>query len=221
MISRAETVFDPTNARPCCGRKLMSINPVDKKKKRVGMSSVERSAFGYVCRLGSDQIIECYGNKDYCDREYSPYDFMAMCSECQYADRWRYTYSYLAPAKTLFDAHTILTVFDEYIDFESPKAFVYFVGDGTAVKIGVAADPQKRLCGLQTGNPRKCRIMYLIPCKSQDAAYMVEKKLHYYFQDYGLAGEWFDIYKNLESNLSFARLFNPCDQNIYCEEGQT
>lgn len=70
------------------------------------------------------------------------------------------------------------------------KCFVYFIQEmeGQAIKIGVAADPLKRLAGLQTGNPRTLTIEQLIV-----GGVSVEKRLHRLWGRKGacIRDEWF------------------------------
>jgi hypothetical protein len=60
------------------------------------------------------------------------------------------------------------------------SGFVYVIGeeDGGAVKIGVASDPVKRLRQMQTGNPRRLRIEYVL-----FGGLSLEKQLHEIWRD--------------------------------------
>lgn len=64
---------------------------------------------------------------------------------------------------------------------------VYFIDDGTAVKIGIALDPLARLDALQTGNPRRLDLIGSIEGDLGD-----ERVLHDRFAAHRLVGEWFD-----------------------------
>lgn len=65
--------------------------------------------------------------------------------------------------------------------------YVYAITDGTAVKLGKSADhPTLRLATLQTGNPRRLRLVaYTIGLK--------EQVVHKLFRRDRLLGEWFRI----------------------------
>jgi hypothetical protein len=72
--------------------------------------------------------------------------------------------------------------------------YVYFIkafGKPPRMKIGKAADPDKRLKELQTGCPYDLAIMAKIRCRSEKHALYVEKLAHQYFKEYRMRGEWF------------------------------
>lgn len=66
--------------------------------------------------------------------------------------------------------------------------YVYFIqaGEDGPVKIGVAAEPFKRLAELQTGNPARLRVVAIIEGDTG-----IEKALHERFAEHRLEGEWF------------------------------
>ena len=71
------------------------------------------------------------------------------------------------------------------------KSFVYIieVEADTPIKIGVANDVAKRIATLQTGNPRRLRLLHALVGDRR-----FEQQLHWLFTDkYGhrLVGEWF------------------------------
>lgn len=76
---------------------------------------------------------------------------------------------------------------------EDPYKVYYIAETGTPnVKVGVAADPHKRLRELQTGNPRQLILRAVIPGFSHlDAALAAERELHSKYEHYRLRGEWF------------------------------
>lgn len=80
---------------------------------------------------------------------------------------------------------------------------IYFVTDGTAIKIGYSIDGQvgRRIGKLQTGNPRRLRL--LATCHGSKKA---EKRLHRQFQTSALRGEWFRRSKDLLGFVSRLRL---------------
>jgi hypothetical protein len=68
---------------------------------------------------------------------------------------------------------------------------LYIIGEGdgcAVVKIGKSLDPLKRLAELQTGYPRKLRLLYVEP----EAGHL-ERWLHDCFAEYRQEGEWFDF----------------------------
>lgn len=69
----------PQDARPYAGRPLETINVYDKYKRGVRLSPHERYEFSAVCKLGADQIIDCYGPLCYKDTRKSVFDFLARC----------------------------------------------------------------------------------------------------------------------------------------------
>lgn len=69
--------------------------------------------------------------------------------------------------------------------------FIYFIGDGTAIKIGKSKDhPSRRIGELQTGNPRILTLVRAIETLDIDTA---EKSLHLQYAAQSVLGEWFDI----------------------------
>lgn len=94
-------------------------------------------------------------------------------------------------------------------DHTSPQSkstnYVYLIEpDGDSfTKIGITDDPKKRLCQLQTGNPRLLVLRYVIPCEGADEAYSIEQYLHFAFGRYAAMGEWFEI--SADSIIAFWR----------------
>ena len=71
------------------------------------------------------------------------------------------------------------------------KQHLYVIGEGdgcAVVKIGKSLDPAKRLSELQTGYPRKLRVLYV-----ELEAGSIERWLHERFADYRQEGEWFQF----------------------------
>ncbi|NIA72299.1 hypothetical protein HBA54_27285 [Pelagibius litoralis] len=66
---------------------------------------------------------------------------------------------------------------------------VYFAqaGDAGPIKIGFASDVEKRLAGLQTGNPEPIRLLNIVP----DGTRSLEARIHAKFGEHRLRGEWF------------------------------
>lgn len=66
---------------------------------------------------------------------------------------------------------------------------VYVVAADHSVKIGVAADPRKRLEGLRTGSSVPLKLVRTI---RTDDAIRLEASLHARYSMHRLSGEWFD-----------------------------
>jgi len=70
--------------------------------------------------------------------------------------------------------------------------YIYFVHDGVHhVKIGKSIYPDDRLKSLQTGNPNKLELLYLLSVKSEKAALEIEEVLHEVLNDALVNGEWY------------------------------
>ena len=75
------------------------------------------------------------------------------------------------------------------------------------VKIGRTDNPEKRLNSIQTGYPRKLQILGIL---ETDNSVAEEHRLHLYFENSRLHGEWFDIDGSLaiqELNAGFSETF--------------
>lgn len=64
--------------------------------------------------------------------------------------------------------------------------WVYFIDDGTAIKIGFATDVEKRLLGLQTSSHRTLTVLLVVMGSRQ-----LERRLHRKFRSDHIRGEWF------------------------------
>lgn len=75
-----------------------------------------------------------------------------------------------------------------WLETRKKPGYVYFVQeeDGGPFKIGWAADPKRRLAGMQTGNPRKLCIRAMVSGRRS-----LERTMHDRFAGHRLAGEWF------------------------------
>ncbi len=69
-------------------------------------------------------------------------------------------------------------------------SFVYFIQQGAdgPVKIGIAANPEKRLRQLQSGNPDRLYVRAIVRTAEPDR---LEKDLHGRFGQHRMGGEWF------------------------------
>lgn len=72
------------------------------------------------------------------------------------------------------------------------KSYVYIITDGEDCKVGVSDNPAKRLKQLQTGNPKKLKIVDTFEVPRKEIAFKVEKEAHSKIQSlYEKRGEWF------------------------------
>jgi hypothetical protein len=67
----------------------------------------------------------------------------------------------------------------------NPKA-VYFIDDGTAIKIGKSEDPLSRVKKIQTNNPRQLTLLGY-------SYYLEESYTHHMFIHKHIRGEWYDL----------------------------
>lgn len=63
---------------------------------------------------------------------------------------------------------------------------VYFIGNGTHIKIGVASDPRARLRAIQCGCPETLELLLCI-----EGAFDTEREIHRRLADDHIRGEWF------------------------------
>lgn len=77
---------------------------------------------------------------------------------------------------------------------KKPYQYLYAIGDGSKVKIGMSSNVNKRLSGLQSSNPKELKIIWKIKVgTSRVDAISNERKLHSLCRKYGVRGEWFDL----------------------------
>jgi excisionase family DNA binding protein len=85
----------------------------------------------------------------------------------------------------------------------APQRLVYFIATtNNRVKIGVSANPQKRLSALKTGATTALYLIGTIPGDHDE-----ERQLHRKFARYRVKGEWFDLAGELRIYLR--DLFGP------------
>lgn len=72
---------------------------------------------------------------------------------------------------------------------EDGKTNIYFVTDGTSVKIGRSLSIKDRISSLSTGNPNELTLLYSI----SDVDISFERHLHEICQKYSIKGEWFEM----------------------------
>ncbi len=66
-------------------------------------------------------------------------------------------------------------------------------GFGAPIKIGVSAQPNGRLCQLQTGSPNELGVAAMLGVYGREAALVIERTAHERFAKERMAGEWFDV----------------------------
>ena len=77
---------------------------------------------------------------------------------------------------------------------------VYFIQAGEFIKIGYAADPNKRLLSIKTGSPLPVKIIHFFPGTMKD-----ERSLHSRFSHLRAEGEWFRVEPDLVSFIDGLR----------------
>lgn len=166
------------------------INPYEKLQMGSRFNRRESLDFCDICFLGTEQILKCYGHVH---REISNLDLMYLCGSCKYSCHHGFSADYLARISRAQHPYFINDIAEIVDSHEDAGCFVYFITDGEFVKIGIAEDVQKRLAGIQTGNPRKVSVLFSIPVKSVKAARVLERQLHNAYSEFAKCGEWFDI----------------------------
>ena len=89
--------------------------------------------------------------------------------------------------------------FAEILIFKKPKKqkknekyYLYAIGDGEYIKLGVTTDVKRRLKSLQTGHPKVLKELWRYYVgKDKKEAYKTEKQLHRYSRKHRCRGEWF------------------------------
>lgn len=102
---------------------------------------------------------------------------------------------------------------EDYLRLPYKPVFVYFIecGDGGPIKIGLAADPEKRMAELQPANPFRLRII-----GRMHGGVDLEQSLHALFWSSHIRGEWFErmdrILRYIDERTSRVRL--PTQRDI-------
>ena len=209
MSTRQSNANKPIGASPHAGFPLPSIDVGYKYERGKHLSFEEQSEFRIVCKWGADQIVDCYGETMVSGQYHNVFDFIALCRGCPYANKY-IDYKDLVCSRevsSIFSGSFVLKRLGEWIDYESPKAFIYFVSDGTFVKIGKANDILSRFNTLQTSNANELSVLSIIPCKNAASASMGEKELHRIYRDYRIRGEWFDVLKDITERNGVVSMF--------------
>ena len=98
--------------------------------------------------------------------------------------------------------------------------YVYLIKSGTGkrapIKIGVAAEPEKRILDLQVGNPSLLTLISKIKASSRKNAEHIEYTLHRYFGYAHIRGEWFRGDK-----INLAKAFKCIGQGLVSEGVKT
>jgi len=76
----------------------------------------------------------------------------------------------------------------------SQNKYLYFIGCGDAVKIGVSSDPNGRLEALATGAPGRLHLIAMIPKSGH-----LESKCHKKIAHLHIHGEWFQYTSEINS----------------------
>ena len=76
--------------------------------------------------------------------------------------------------------------------------FIYYISDGTYVKIGIATNPVSRFSAIQSSNPRELTVLKLIPTQYAEKD---EKYFHKSFDKYRVRGEWFVLSSEILSHV--------------------
>lgn len=105
----------------------------------------------------------------------------------------RFSQSYIQWIKeihqTMLDKQNALFYKNQQIIDDEKEGYVYFVSDGTYVKIGFTGNIEQRLITLQTGSPNTLTIKKIIP----NATIETEKQYHEKFKYKRVRGEWFNL----------------------------
>lgn len=80
--------------------------------------------------------------------------------------------------------------FDEIIDREHCAFYIAAADDDGPVKIGISADPDRRVIGLQTGSAKKLSMIAVYWLQTRTAAARVERKFLELFARDCMNGEW-------------------------------
>ena len=83
--------------------------------------------------------------------------------------------------------------------------FIYIIGsDRPPYKVGISADPKRRLKSQQTGHPLPLQIHYIREtevCKTK----LLEQVIHKHLKMHKTSGEWFNVeLKDLKLEVDFA-----------------
>ena len=104
---------------------------------------------------------------------------------------------------------------DDSLIRKTGNKFVYLIKVGNFYKIGTAFYIQDRLKQLQTGIPRKIRVVLAARFECYD---LFERQLHLMFDSSRLRGEWFDLSKQDISKIEgIMEYVHFCEYKNYYE----
>lgn len=89
---------------------------------------------------------------------------------------------------------------------------IYFITNGTHVKIGMTKDNgtlKTRIATLQIGCPEKIRVLLLA-----EGGYGLEKTIHNRFNEYNSSGEWFNFRRSIESRDDMIAVLKEHDVSV-------
>ena len=87
--------------------------------------------------------------------------------------------------------------------------FIYFIQEGRQgnIKIGISSNPERRLRGLQTGNPSDLNLLFHMPGDR-----FLEQCLHEKFRYHHISGEWFKPSADIFRHIAICK--NAVDENL-------
>lgn len=205
-------ILQKTLGFPCLGEDYAyTLTPSEKMKTRRGPTSRQRE-FAFICEYGFEGFCLCYSRYEkFANMVLSPKLAECYCHKCEHFIGKRSLYLHFDPAQySIYTPKFILSEYGGKIRKYrgTVGCYVYFVSDQQFVKIGVAENPKDRLGGIQTGNPRECSLLYLIPLDSKSSALSLESFLHEAYARYRMQGEWFDLIGYINHEL-FLQEFPP------------
>lgn len=175
----------PTGASPIFN--IMEFNPMDKTNRGRGFNPQERSEFGGICTIDTEQVIRCYS---LIDRYFTRAELEERCSQCPYAFNIEVG-TPVSIKRTNRYPDFVMNFFD--LEWNDPKCFVYLISNGEYIKIGVAKNVEARLKDLQVANAKELQLICSFPLKNEKEAFKLEQFLHTEYEAYHIRGEWFNI----------------------------
>ena len=73
------------------------------------------------------------------------------------------------------------------------ETHVYIIAAGDYVKIGISADPRRRLKDMSTGMAEKPHLLASKAFPTGAMARTIERRMHWHFREFRERGEWFRI----------------------------
>lgn len=100
---------------------------------------------------------------------------------------------------TRTERYKILSIIKKYrkqkrIEIDK-KQYLYAVGDGVNVKLGMSCNIKKRMSNMQTANSKKLHLLWkLYVGRDVFRAEAAEKQLHRHCREFKIRGEWFNLH---------------------------